>query len=90
MRLIEVTEQDGRFCAQLLNILKEGRWDLSGADAEAFVSTKKWVQSIAMQMAEQLKSKSVNANSSSTSGFKVQQIGSLPITPIKAGSKKKK
>lgn len=55
MRVTEVTNDDGRMCAQLLNLIKSGRWDLSGSEAEALVATKRWLQQLAGLMAEQLK-----------------------------------
>lgn len=55
MKVEQVTIEDGKMCAQLINLLKNGRWDLSGSDAEALVETKKWLQGVAAQLAQQLK-----------------------------------
>lgn len=76
MKLNEVTPLDGKMCAQLLNLLKAGRWELSGPDIAAHTATVQWVHSLAGQMAEQLKSPPTSE------GFRVKAMG-----PI--GSKKK-
>lgn len=85
MKVSEVSPADGRLCGQLLNLLKHGRWDLSGADITAHGETVRWVQYLAHQMAEQLKAASAP---SATQGMKIKSAGPLPTKP--SGSKKKK
>jgi hypothetical protein len=89
MKISEVSVEDGRMCVQLIKLISSGRWDLSGADAEALVATKRWIQSLAMVMGEQLKTKPAEpaAPVSSTEGFKVKSMGSLP-TATKRSRKK--
>lgn len=55
MQLSEVRIEDGKACASLINLLKTGRWELSGDDAEELVRVKKWVHGLALSMAEKLK-----------------------------------
>lgn len=55
MQISEVRLEDGKACANLINLLKSGRWDLSGEEAEQLVAVKKWVHGLALNMAEKLK-----------------------------------
>lgn len=55
MEFSKVSNEDGRRCANLLNFLKNGRWELTGADAEELVRVKRWVHDLALGMAQQLK-----------------------------------
>lgn len=55
MDIRDVSKIDGRMCAQLINILKEGTWSLSGPDIVAHMETTRWVHELASKMAEQLK-----------------------------------
>lgn len=85
MKLSEVTNEDGKMCAQLINLIKSGRWDLSGSDAEALVKTKQWLQSVALQMASQLKSsQEAPVIKQPEAPIKIKSSGKLPA------SKKKK
>lgn len=61
MKLSEVTITDGKLCAQLVNLLKAGRWELSGADTVAYTETFKWAQGLAFSIASELKEKPKNA-----------------------------
>lgn len=54
MQVSNVTNADGQQMANVINFLKAGRWDLSGKDADAFVEMKRWVASVATEMAKQL------------------------------------
>lgn len=88
MKLSNVTLEDGRMCIQLIKLLSTGRWDLSGADAEALVATKKWVQVLASDMGAQLKEPTALAPTgpaAPASSFKVKAMG-----PINSPSKRKK
>lgn len=88
MKLSNVTLDDGRMCVQLVKLLATGRWDLSGADAEALVATKKWLQVLAGQMGEQLKEPTALAPTGPAApagGFKVKAMG-----PIGSASKAKR
>lgn len=55
MEVSKVSREDGLACANLINFLKSGRWDLTGNDIAAHHNVLKWVQSMAVQMAEQLR-----------------------------------
>ncbi len=55
MDITKVSKEDGLACAQLMNALKVGRFDLSGQDLEAFVMAKRWLQALGGKMAEQLR-----------------------------------
>lgn len=92
MKVSNVTNEDGKLCAQLLNLVKTGRWDLSGSEAEALVATKRWLQSVAVQMAEQLRTPSVSSPSVSIPAItqapapelmKIKSMGKLPVTKKK-------
>lgn len=87
MQVSNVSEADGRACAQLLNFLKAGRWDLTGMDAEKLIDTKRWVAQMAQQMAEQLR-----AGKPATSGTPEQNqtMRVKAIGPIANSSKSKK
>lgn len=88
-----VTVEDGKLCAQLLNLVKTGRWDLSGSEAEALVSTKRWLQSVAVQMAEQLRTPEASkpvAASTPPEVMKIKSMGSLPASNQSGKSTKMK
>lgn len=55
MQVSQVTNDDGRACAQLIRFLNAARWDLTGGDAEELIKCKRWIQDIAGKMAGQLK-----------------------------------
>lgn len=55
MQVSQVTENDGRMCVQLINLLKHGKWDLSGGDITAHAHTVAWVHRLAQELAIQLK-----------------------------------
>lgn len=78
MKLSEVTNEDGKMCAQLINLIKSGRWDLSGSDAEALVKTKIWLQGVAVQMASQLRNESVAIPQPSAAPLRIKSSGKLP------------
>lgn len=89
MQVSQVSLDDGRQCAVLLQLLKGGRWDLSGDDAQRFVDAKKWVASLAASMASQLKTpESPPTPAPPGNGFKV--VGMGPIGSSKPGKKKRK
>jgi hypothetical protein len=54
MKVSEVNNNDGKLCAQLINLLKHGKWELTGPDITAHADTVRWVHSLASLMAEQL------------------------------------
>lgn len=92
MKLQDVTNADGRMCAQLLNLLKAGRWDLSGQDITAHGETVKWVHALAMQMAQHLspssnKPQTAPVPSKPAGQMRVKQIGSIAGS---SGKKRKK
>jgi len=81
MKLTDVSLDDGRRCAHLINLLKTGRWDLTGAEIDELVRVKQWVMLLAGAMAEQLKSKDAPpappAPAPAASSFKVKAMGPL-------------
>lgn len=84
MIVSEVKIEDGRACANLINLLKTGRWDLSGTEAEQLVAVKKWVHEVALSMAKQLETpKAAPVATQPVGGFKIKSIKKVP-------SKKKK
>lgn len=97
MNLTNVTMDDGKKCAQLLNLLHAGKWDLSGADIAAHSDTVRWLHGLANQMAEQLKlSKATpttpavtvdSLTAPTTQAFRIKQMG--PIGSGKISKKKK-
>lgn len=95
MQLANVTDDDGRRCAALIKLIATGRWDLSGKDAEELVRVKQWIQQLAGQMADQLRSKQpappatqADIPPAPAGGFRVRAAG--PISTGKAGRKSKK
>jgi hypothetical protein len=98
MNISDVTLDDGRKCAQLLQLLKRGRWDLSASDVQAFNETLQWVQSLAANIAPKLRSPAAKSPDpvaapvapTSTEGFRVKAMGPLaPSTPMRKTRKKK-
>jgi hypothetical protein len=99
MEITKVTKEDGTMCAQLLNLLKQGKWDLSGPEVTATARTIDWVNHIALLMAKDLKaSGTVSAPSSAPpspppppGGMKVKSMGKLPAAaPSKSAPTRKK
>lgn len=93
MQVTSVTNADGQQMANVINFLKQGRWpNMSGDDAEALVAAKRWVQSVALDMAKQLspvKAAPVAATPvPESTTFKVKAMGSLDA-PLKGRRKKK-
>lgn len=88
MQVLEVSNEDGKACAYLIQFLSNGSWNIKGDDAEKLILCKRWVSEIAVKMAKQLKpdiKASVPApTDSSTSGFKVKGMG-----PLNSGMKRK-
>lgn len=90
MDIIKVSLDDGKKCAQLLNILKSGRWDLTGAEQLAFMETFKWVNELALKMAKQLESAKNEAKPAATpasGGIKIKSIGKGPTLKPKKSKK---
>lgn len=55
MRILDITLDDGRRCANLLAFLSKGKWELNASDAEELGRVKKWVHDLAVAMATELK-----------------------------------
>lgn len=91
MQLSNVSLEDGRKCAQLLNILKSGRWDLDGKNIEVYTDTLKWVQSLAIDMAGHLKQIPTTPVpiSSTSPTMRIKSAGSLDGSKSKKLGKKK-
>lgn len=89
MDLRNVSMNDGKACAYLLNLLKSGRWDFSGAEAAIHVDVVKWVFLLANKMAEQLK-ESEKPKSEAPADFSIKSMGQLPVTPPPKRRGKKK
>lgn len=85
MKLSDVSNLDVRMCVQLLNLLKAGRWELSGPDIAAHADTVRWVQSVATQIGESVKGSAPKVPDT-TPGFTVKNMG--PIAGPKPRKKK--
>jgi len=85
MQVSQVSNQDGRMCAQLINLLNRGKWELSGPDIHAHAETVRWVQHVAGLMAADLKGKSAEekAAPAATTPMKIKKMGSLPGSSAK-------
>lgn len=95
MKVSEVSELDGKMCAQLINAIKNARWDnLSADDMEQLTLTRKWLYSVAVSMGEQLKAKApaieapVSSAAPASEGIKIKNMG--PIGSSRPKVKKKK
>lgn len=55
MEVSKITKDDAVLCMQLLNMLKVGRWELSGPDIAAHANTLQWVRQLADKMAASAK-----------------------------------
>lgn len=94
MKINEVSLEDGKQCAHLINSMKLVT-GLSASDAEAFVAAKRWLHALAGQMAEQLKdhpevSKPKETQAASAGGIKIKSAGTLSKEQIKSIRSKKK
>lgn len=84
MKITDISNDDGKACAFVLHFLKSGKWELSGEGADQLVLAKRWVASVAQQMASQLKAPAAPVQEPAPApAMKVKAMG-----PI-AGSKKK-
>lgn len=99
MKLSDVSNDDGRACAQLLAFLKAGSWQLKGSDVDELMRVRAWVAGLAQQMAAQLKASAVptpppvdHAPAASIpsegSGFRIKAMG--PIAQSSSPKKRKK
>ncbi len=89
MLIDKVSMDDGRACAVLIKLISSGKWELSGDEAAALVSSKKWLHDLAMQMATILKSKPDAPKAPESTGMKVKAMGPLSSPSIKPRKKKK-
>lgn len=85
MEITKVSSQDGKCCLQLLNLLKLGKWELSGPDIAAHAETVAWVKYLANTMAESVKPVKPAADT-----MKVKSVGQLPAAATTKHSKSKK
>lgn len=85
MKISDVSMNDGKMCAQLLNLLKMGRWELSGPDIAAHSATVQWVHYLASQMASELKPTATADKSASKTdgGLKIKAMGPIGSQPRK-------
>lgn len=95
MNISNVTHDDGRRCAALIQFLRTGKWDMSGQDAEELVRVKQWVHALAMEMANQIKSADSSKKATApveSMTMKIKAMGSLPgkgpVHKAKAKTKK--
>lgn len=59
MQVTNVSVEDGKQCAAVINALNIAKFsDLSGKDIDTLVAAKRWLISVATEMATQLKNKS--------------------------------
>lgn len=81
MKVSEVTVSDGKSCALLIKFLNNGRWELSGTDAETLAQTKRWLHDVAVAMAAQLQPAApvpgAPAPTPPSGGFRVKAMGPL-------------
>lgn len=94
MKLSQVSLDDGRAVAGLLKLVGSGRWDLSAGDAEHLVNIKKWLQSVAGEIAKELKGQKPEAPPTGPvpiTGMRIKSRGKIPGNTHKkpSGSKKK-
>lgn len=88
MKITEVSLEDGRHCAAVINALNIAKFDgLTGKDIEVLMAAKRWLASIATQMAGDLKSKQAPAAAPASESFRVKSVGKLP--PVKPAKRKK-
>lgn len=85
MRISDVSNLDGQMCIQLINLLKVGRWELSGPDIAAHADTVRWVQSLGHQIGEGLR-----PASKPDTTMRIKAMGPIGSGPSKSHSKKKK
>lgn len=87
MRVSEVTNIDGQMCIQLINLLRIGRWELSGPDIAAHADTVRWVQALGNLLGEDLRpaSKPAAPVPSTDQTMKIKGMG-----PIGGSTKRKK
>ncbi len=71
MKVSEVIQDEGRICADLIQLLESGRWELSGKEAEKLVLVRRWVASLAQQMAKELSSPKQEQ------GMKIKSMGQM-------------
>lgn len=86
MLVTNVSLDDGRHCAALINALNAARYqDLSGKDIDALVAAKRWLHEVAGKMAIELQDKAPPTEAPlPASGFRVKSMGQM------SNSKKKK
>lgn len=97
MKVTEISKVDGEQCANLINLLKAGRWDLSGKDVVAYTNVLKWVQSFAYEIASHLKATTPPTPATDAkpsegvpeTGFSIKSRGTLPTAKPKKSNKKK-
>lgn len=90
MQVSDINKEDGIACANLISLVKSARWaNMSSEDAEHLLRAKEWLRTLAVMMAEGLKSKPVApAAPAATGGFKIKAMG--PIAGAKPRKKKAK
>ncbi len=91
MRVTEVSQEDGKACAQLMAFLKAGSWQLKGSDVDELMRVRKWVSDLALEMAKQLRAApkpAETAPASSDGGFRVTKMGPLPGAGKSRGKKR--
>lgn len=94
MEISKVTQDDGKYCLQLLNLLKMGRWELSGPDIAAHAATIQWFRGIASKMADSVKGQTTlpagPSGDKPVEAMKIKSMGKLPVpsaTPAMKHSK---
>lgn len=89
MRIVECTIQDGKSCAHLINLMRAGKWNLSGDEMTLHTDAVRWLFSLANEMAKNLKDQP-GTTPAAAPGFKIKSIGTLPGKPSKKIPKKRK
>lgn len=80
LKVTECTIADGKACAQLISLMRAGKWELSGSDWDTYRGVVQWVHSLATSMASDLKEKGPKekALEDPVGGFRVKSMGTLP------------
>lgn len=91
MDISQVSNEDGRACAQLLTFLKSARWELTGSDVDELVKAKRWLGELAGKMAANLKGVPVPTPppEASVPAMKIKAMGPIAgSAPMKSRKKK--
>lgn len=86
MEVTKVTMEDGRRMADVINLLKAGRWDMSAKDMQAHTAALGWLIELAKGMASGLIGQPAAAQPSN-GGMKVTGMGPLGTEKVPGADK---